>query len=132
MPGPLAGFRVVDLTRLYPGPYATLLLADLGAEIVKVEDVAEGDLLRGLPEQFEALNRGKRSIAIDLKAREGPGVLRRLCARADVLIEGFRPGVLERPGGSPAAPAAGVPPPPLWPLARLRPARPPPGQAGAG
>src|SRR2546429_3965836 len=109
MPGPLAGFRVVDLTRLYPGPYATLLLADLGAEIVKVEDVAEGDLLRGLPEQFEALNRGKRSIAIDLKAREGPGVLRRLCARADVLIEGFRPGVLERLGCSPAALSAEFP-----------------------
>ena len=109
MPGPLAGFRVVDLTRLYPGPYATLLLADLGAEIVKVEDAAEGDLLRGLPEQFEALNRGKRSIAIDLKAREGPGVLRRLCARADVLIEGFRPGVLERLGCSPAALSAEFP-----------------------
>src|SRR5256885_2540889 len=103
MPGPLAGVRVVDLTRLYPGPYATLLLADLGAEVVKVEDAAEGDLLRGLPEQFEALNRGKRSIAIDLKAREGPALLRRLCARADVLIEGFRPGVLERLGCSPAA-----------------------------
>ncbi|HEX9604966.1 MAG TPA: CoA transferase, partial [Myxococcales bacterium] len=63
MPGPLAGVRVVDLTRLYPGPYATLLLADLGADVVKVEDAGEGDLLRGLPEQFEALNRGKRSIA---------------------------------------------------------------------
>src|SRR2546421_3946334 len=103
MSGPLEGVRVVDLTRLYPGPYATLLLADLGAEVVKVEDAAEGDLLRGLPEQFEALNRGKRSIAINLKAREGPALLRRLCARADVLIEGFRPGVLERLGCSPAA-----------------------------
>lgn len=103
MPGPLAGIRVVDLTRLYPGPYATLLLSDLGAEVVKVEDVAEGDPLRGLPEQFEALNRGKRSIAVDLKAREGPALLRRLCAGADVLVEGFRPGVLERLGCSPAA-----------------------------
>src|SRR5712671_3292004 len=109
MPGPLAGVRVVDLTRLYPGPYATLLLSDLGAEVVKVEDAAEGDLLRGLPEQFEALNRGKRSIAIDLKAREGPAVLRRLCARADVLIEGFRPGVLDRLGCAPASLAAELP-----------------------
>ena len=103
MPGPLAGVRVVDLTRLYPGPYATLLLSDLGAEVVKLEDVAEGDPLRGLPEQFEALNRGKRSIAIDLKAREGPALFRRLCARADVLVEGFRPGVLDRLGCSPGA-----------------------------
>src|SRR3989442_5808248 len=109
MPGPLAGVRVVDLTRLYPGPYATLLLADLGADVVKVEDAGEGDPLRGLPAQFEALNRGKRSIAIDLKAREGPALLRRLCARADVLVEGFRPGVLERLGCAPAALAAEFP-----------------------
>jgi alpha-methylacyl-CoA racemase len=109
MPGPLAGVRVVDLTRLYPGPYATLLLADLGAEVIKVEDAAEGDLLRALPEQFETLNRGKRSIAIDLKAPQGPAVLRRLCARADVLIEGFRPGVLERLGCAPAALSAEFP-----------------------
>jgi alpha-methylacyl-CoA racemase len=109
MPGPLAGVRVVDLTRLYPGPYATLLLGDLGADVVKVEDAAEGDLLRALPEQFEALNRGKRSIAVDLKAREGPAVLRRLCARADVLVEGFRPGVLARLGCAPAALAAEFP-----------------------
>jgi alpha-methylacyl-CoA racemase len=103
MPGPLGGVRVVDLTRLYPGPYATLLLADLGADVVKVEDAAEGDPLRGLPEQFGALNRGKRSIAVDLKAPSGPAVLRRLCSRADVLIEGFRPGVLARLGCAPAA-----------------------------
>ncbi len=82
MPGPLAGVRVIDLTRLYPGPYATLLLGDLGADVVKVEDAAEGDLLRGLPEQFE---------------------------RADVLVEGFRPGVLERLGCAPAALAAELP-----------------------
>src|SRR5689334_19052707 len=109
MPGPLAGVRVVDLTRLYPGPYATLLLADLGADVVKVEDVDTGDALRGLPEQFEALNRGKRSVAIDLKASEGPAVLRRLCARADVLVEGFRPGVLDRLGCAPAALAVEFP-----------------------
>ena len=109
MAGPLAGVRIVDLTRLYPGPYATLLLGDLGAEIVKVEDAAEGDWLRAFPEQFEALNRGKRSIAIDLKSREGPAVLRRLCARADVLVEGFRPGVLDRLGCAPASLVAEFP-----------------------
>jgi alpha-methylacyl-CoA racemase len=109
MPGPLAGVRVVDLTRLYPGPYATLLLADLGADVVKVEDAGEGDPLRGLPEQFGALNRGKRSIAVDLKTPGGPAVLRRLCSRSDVLIEGFRPGVLDRLGCAPAALSAEFP-----------------------
>ncbi|HYZ89087.1 MAG TPA: CaiB/BaiF CoA-transferase family protein [Myxococcales bacterium] len=109
MGGPLAGVRVLDLTRHYPGPYATLLLSDLGADVIKLEDAGEGDPLRGLPEQFEALNRGKRSIAIDLKTPEGASVLRRLCARADVLIEGFRPGVLARLGCAPEALGAEFP-----------------------
>ena len=109
MPGPLAGVRVLDLTRLYPGPYATLLLSDLGADIIKLEDAGEGDPLRGFPEQFEALNRGKRSIAVDLKAAEGASLLRRLCSRADVLIEGFRPGVLARLGCAPEALSAEFP-----------------------
>ena len=103
MAAPLAGVRVLDLTRHYPGPYATLLLSDLGADVVKLEDAGEGDPLRALPEQFEALNRGKRSIAVDLKAPEGASLLRRLCGRADVFIEGFRPGVLARLGCAPEA-----------------------------
>jgi len=103
MAGPLAGVRILDLTRLYPGPYATLLLCDFGADVVKLEDASEGDPLRALPAQFEALNRGKRSIAVDLKAPEGASLLRRLCARADVLVEGFRPGVLARLGCAPEA-----------------------------
>jgi len=86
--GPLAGIHVLDLTRLYPGAYATLLLADLGADVVKVEERDRGDYLRDLDGggQFEALNRGKRSLAIDLKSPRGPELLRRLCARADVLV----------------------------------------------
>ena len=105
MPGPLAGVRVLDLTRLYPGPYATLLLSDLGADVVKVEDPGQGDYLRDLPGmsgQFAALNRGKRSICLDLRAAGGPELLKRLCAASDVLVEGFRPGVLERLGCAPA------------------------------
>jgi len=102
--------RVLDLTRLLPGPFATLLLADLGADVVRVEDPAAGDYVRHLPPlgadgqggMFAALNRGKRSIAIDLKDAAGVRLLRALCAKADVLVEGFRPGVLERLGLAPA------------------------------
>ncbi len=97
--GPLQGTRVLDLTRLIPGPYATLLLADLGADVVKIEDPALGDYLREIsPGMYAALNRGKRSACIDLKSPEGVAALRRLCATADVLVEGFRPGVLARLG----------------------------------
>jgi alpha-methylacyl-CoA racemase len=107
---PLSGIRVLDLTRLLPGPYATLVLSDLGAEVVKLEDPALGDYLRNLPPltgagnggMFAALNRGKRSISLDLKASEGPALLRKLARAADVLVEGFRPGVLERLGCAPA------------------------------
>jgi len=98
---PLAGIRVLDLSRLFPGPYATLVLSDLGADVVKVEDPEPGDYLREIsPGMFAALNRGKRSIVLDLKGGAGVAQLRRLCARADVLVESFRPGVLERLGFS--------------------------------
>jgi crotonobetainyl-CoA:carnitine CoA-transferase CaiB-like acyl-CoA transferase len=93
--GPLSGIRVLDLTRLIPGPYCSLVLSDLGADVVKVEDPDPGDYLREIsPRMFAALNRGKRSIVVDLKADSH--ALRPLCAAADVFIEGFRPGVLER------------------------------------
>ena len=110
--GPLSGVRVLDLSRLLPGPYASLVLADLGAEVVKVEDPEAGDYLRHLPPltddasgggMFAALNRGKQSLVLDLKASGGPALLLRLCARADVLLEGFRPGVLEKFGVGPEA-----------------------------
>ena len=90
---------MLDLTRLIPGPYATLLLADLGADVVKIEDPGLGDYLRAIsPGMYAALNRGKRSACIDLKTPAGVAALRRLCATADVLVEGFRPGVLSRLG----------------------------------
>jgi alpha-methylacyl-CoA racemase len=82
-----------------PGPYASLVLSDLGADVVKVEDPDPGDYLREISAgMFAALNRGKRSIVVDLKTPTGAEELRRLCAVADVLIESFRPGVLERLG----------------------------------
>ena len=101
---PLAGLRVLDLTRHLPGPYATLLLSDLGAQVDKVEE-ASGDPARGLPfgaradaTYFAGLNRGKRSLVLDLKAKGAAQVVLRLAGHYDVLVEGFRPGVLERLG----------------------------------
>lgn len=102
---PLAGVRLLDLSRLYPGPFASLVLADLGAEVVKVEEPQGGDYLRWMPPLagkqsgfFHALNRNKRSLALDLKARGGAEVFLRLAARADVVLESFRPGVMDRLG----------------------------------
>ncbi len=101
---PLTGTRVLDLSRLLPGPYASLVLSDLGAEVVKIEDPGLGDYLRELPGMggmFAALNRGKKSIAVDLKAAEGKALFEKLAAKADVLLEGFRPGVMEKLGFEP-------------------------------
>jgi alpha-methylacyl-CoA racemase len=107
---PLAGVRVLDLSRLLPGPFCTLLLADFGADVVKVEDTGAGDYARWGPPRYEsadassasatflALNRNKRSIRVDLKHSDGKAVLRRLARDADVLVESFRPGVLDRLG----------------------------------
>ena len=102
---PLRGLRVLDLSRLLPGPYATLVLADLGADVVKLEDPGGGDYLRWMPPLagqqsgwFHALNRNKRSMALDLRRPEGPGVVLRLARRFDVLVESFRPGLMDRLG----------------------------------
>ncbi|WP_270933657.1 CaiB/BaiF CoA transferase family protein [Falsiroseomonas oryzae] len=104
-PGPLAGLRVLDLTRVLAGPLATQFLGDLGAEILKVEPPGTGDETRsfapfvgGESHYFVGLNRGKQSLVLDLRQEEGAALLRRLAARADVLVENFRPGVMERLG----------------------------------
>src|SRR5438105_1928243 len=101
----LDGIRVLDLSRLLPGPYLTMILADLGADVVKVEDPRVGDYLRALPPskggmagRFLAINRGKRSLALDLKAPAGKDALLRMAERADVVVESFRPGVLDKLG----------------------------------
>jgi crotonobetainyl-CoA:carnitine CoA-transferase CaiB-like acyl-CoA transferase len=100
--------RVVDLTRYIPGPYATMTLADLGADVVKIEP-REGDPMRSFPPAVGAesaahagLNRGKRSVVVDLRTEEGAAVIRKLAGQADVFVEGFRPGVLARRGLGPA------------------------------
>ena len=94
---PLRGITVLDLTRLLPGAFATQMLADQGAEVIKVEQPGPGDYGRTLsPAVFAATNAGKKSIAIDLKQHAGTKLLLDLAAKADVLIEGFRPGVMAR------------------------------------
>src|SRR3984885_13962977 len=107
---PLAGLKVLDLSRLLPGGFCSLLLADFGADVIKVEDTGMGDYIRWSPPYYEgpvdsakgarflALNRGKRSIRINLKSEPGKEVLLRLVRDADVLLESFRPGVLDRLG----------------------------------
>ncbi|HEU4411464.1 MAG TPA: CaiB/BaiF CoA-transferase family protein [Polyangiaceae bacterium] len=103
---PLDGVRVLDLTRLLPGPFASLVLADLGARVDKLEDPGGGDYLRAMPPAhengtsaaFAALNRGKRSLVLDLKRPAGRRALLRLLPHYDVLFEQFRPGVLARLG----------------------------------
>jgi crotonobetainyl-CoA:carnitine CoA-transferase CaiB-like acyl-CoA transferase len=107
---PLAGIRVLDLSRLLPGGFCSLLLADFGAEVLKVEDTGMGDYIRGAPPYSEgahdsaksalflSLNRNKRSIRVDLKSEQGRDVLLRLVRDHDVVLESFRPGVLDRLG----------------------------------
>jgi alpha-methylacyl-CoA racemase len=102
---PLRGVRVLDLSRLLPGPYCTLLLADLGADVVKIEDIEGGDYIRawgpfigGQSAYFLALNAGKKSAALNLKSSAGLDVFMKMASRADVVVEGFRPGTADRLG----------------------------------
>ena len=92
----LSGVTIVSMAEQYPGPYATLLLADLGADVILVERPGSGDPSRQFPPFHEALNRNKRSVALDLKAPDGRDAFLRLAARADVVLEGFRPGIVDR------------------------------------
>jgi crotonobetainyl-CoA:carnitine CoA-transferase CaiB-like acyl-CoA transferase len=112
----LRGVRVLDLSRLLPGPFLTMVLADMGADVVKVEDPRKGDYVRVLPPmkgplsgRFIAINRGKRSIALDLKTPAGRAAFERMAARADVIVESFRPGVMDKLGVGYAALAAANP-----------------------
>ena len=103
--GPLDGIRIVDLTSMLSGPWATMILADQGADVIKVETIGQGDHTRslgnrsnGFAAQFLNLNRNKRSVTIDLKAEAGRRLLKRLAGTAHVLVQNFRPGVVERLG----------------------------------
>lgn len=105
MNGPLSGVKVLDFSTLLPGPYATTMLVDLGAEVTRIESPTRPDLIRALPPYIGrqsvvhlALNRGKRSVAIDLKRAEGQALAQRLARTSDIVVEQFRPGVMKRLG----------------------------------
>lgn len=101
--GPLTGCRVVEIAGVGPAPMCAMLLSDMGAEVLRVERIGPGALDIGIPARFNLLNRGRRSVAIDLTKKEGAETVLRLAERADALIEGFRPGVTERLGIGPEA-----------------------------
>ena len=103
--GPLAGVRVLDLTRVLAGPFCGMLLGDMGAEVIKIEEPGKGDDTRSWPPfaggeatYFMAVNRNKRSVTLNLKAPEGQGILRAFVRKSDVLLENFRPGTMDKLG----------------------------------
>jgi alpha-methylacyl-CoA racemase len=99
--GPLAGVRIIEMAGIGPGPFCGMMLSDMGAEVIRVDRKAAVDLGLEMPRQFNVLNRGRRSIALDLKTPEGIAAVKRIAAKCDALIEGFRPGVMERLGLGP-------------------------------
>ena len=110
MPGPLAGYRIIDVTQMLSGPMATMMLADQGADVIKVEPPSTGDLTRalgggsrGMAPTFATINRNKRSVVLNLKDRRGIELLERLVADADLFVQNFRPGVADRMGIGEAA-----------------------------
>ena len=105
MPGPLAGVRIIDVTSMLSGPWATMMLADQGADVIKVEAPGKGDHVRslgnargGMSAMFLNINRNKRSLAIDLKTSRGVQAIKDLARNADVFVQNFRPGVVDRLG----------------------------------
>jgi len=103
--GPLKGIRVLDFTRVLAGPAAALALADLGAEVIKIEPPGTGDETRSFPpfregesHYFLSINRGKKSIVVDLKTEAGVALVKDLAAKCDIVIENYRPGVMDRLG----------------------------------
>ncbi|WP_297340065.1 CoA transferase [Pseudophaeobacter sp.] len=103
--GPLAGIKVLDFSRILSGPYASMVLADLGAEVIKVEPILSGDETRNFPpfqngmsHYYIALNRSKKSISLDLKSPEGMQIAKDLAQQSDIVLENFRPGVMDRLG----------------------------------
>lgn len=99
--GPLAGVRIIEMAGIGPGPFCGMMLSDMGAEVIRVDRKSAIDLGVEMPRQFNVLNRGRRSIALDLKTPEGIAAVKRIATKCDALIEGFRPGVMERLGLGP-------------------------------
>ncbi len=101
--GPLAGVRVIEMAGIGPAPFCGMLLADMGAEVVRVDRLTPSDLGIETPVKYDLFNRNKQSVAIDLKSADGVATALRLIEKADILIEGFRPGVMEKLGLGPDA-----------------------------
>jgi len=99
--GPLAGIRVLEMSNIGPGPFCGMLLADLGADVLRIDRLAAGDLGLPIPPRYDLLNRGKKAAAINLKHADGIAMVRTLARQADLLIEGYRPGVMEKLGLGP-------------------------------
>ncbi len=102
---PLDGIKVIDFSRVLAGPYCAMILADLGAEVVKIEPPPSGDdtrgvgpFLHGVSAYFMSINRGKKSVALNIKDPRGRDLATKLIARADILVENFRPGTMDRLG----------------------------------
>jgi len=100
--GPLAGFKIVEMAGIGPGPFCGMLLADMGADVIRLDRPDEPDLGISMPESCNLMHRSRRSITVDLKVPEGIELVLRLCESADAIFEGFRPGVMERLGLGPA------------------------------
>ena len=100
--GPLKGYRIIEMAGIGPAPFCAMLLADMGAEVIRVDRREKADLgVPGRDPRFEVLLRGRKSVAVDVKSEAGCEVVKRLCQGADAIIEGFRPGVMERLGLGP-------------------------------
>jgi crotonobetainyl-CoA:carnitine CoA-transferase CaiB-like acyl-CoA transferase len=97
-PSALHGIKIVDLSIQIPGPYCSMILADLGAEVIKIEQPGIGDFARALPHLFNGINRNKKSMILELKALKGKDILYKLAEHADIVLEGFRPGVAKKLG----------------------------------
>src|ERR1700752_1851955 len=101
MSGPLVGVRVVEFAGIGPGPFCAMLLADMGAEVLRLDRIEPADVGLPVESELELLHRGRRSVAIDLKHRDAVPAVLRLLERSDALVEGFRPGVMDRLGLGP-------------------------------
>ncbi len=99
--GPLQGFKIIEIAGIGPGQYCGMLLADMGAEVLRIERPGGGGIGFDIPEQFNLMNRGRSTLTVDLKSEQGAALVLRLCEKADALFEGFRPGVMERLGLGP-------------------------------
>src|SRR5215831_11383147 len=103
MGGPLSGIRVLELAGIGPGPFCGMMLADMGADVLRIDRLDPADLGLPLPPKFDIMARGRRSIGLDLKRLDAIEIALALVEKADVLVEGFRPGVMERLGLGPDA-----------------------------